>query len=461
MNKGERVTLDISSMNSEGEGVARVGDEKFVVFVEGALPGEKVLCRVARSGKTYAAARIVDILSASPFRVQPRCPSYGKCGGCGLQHTSYEAQLDIKQTILADALERIGKVRLPRPISCVPSPKRWGYRNKTSLPVQRGAGGAALVCGYYERRSHNAVPFGRCEVLEHPLEQIVRSAINDLGGANFKGYDEKEKTGDIRHLAVRSGDGETLLGVVSPREISSREFGSLRNISQRLMGKNSSLVGAALNVKKSPDNFIWGPEFKPLCGKNLLTQKLGSYRFDIDISSFFQINSEQAAAIFERAADLIKAKLPPDSRVLELYSGAGGLTAYLAGRAGSVDAVEERRIAARRIEDNMALNGISNVRVHASSAEDFMPGGSAVPGGYDAVVVDPPRSGCDEKVIDGIKRLSPEIVIYVSCNPATLARDVFRLTSDDGVKYALEDVTAFDMFPQTAHVESVSLLTRM
>lgn len=447
-------------MNSEGEGVARVGGENFVIFVEGALPGEKIICRVARAGKTYAAAKIVDILSASPFRVQPRCPSYGKCGGCGLQHASYEAQLGIKQTILTDALERIGKARMPYPIPCVPSSKRWGYRNKTSLPVQRHAGGAAFVCGYYERRSHNAAPFDRCEVLSSPLEQIVRSAINDLGGANFKGYDEKEKSGDIRHLAVRSGNGEALLGVVSPREVSPRELGGLRNISQRLMAQNNSLAGAVLNVKKNPGNFIWGPEFKPLCGKNLLTQKLGSYRFDIDISSFFQINSEQAAAVFEHAAGLIKAKLSPDARVLELYSGVGGLTAYLAGCAGNVDAVEERRAASRRIEDNMALNGIGNVRVHASSSEDFMSGESAVPGGYDAVVADPPRSGCGEEVIDGIKRLSPGIIIYVSCNPATLARDVFRLTSGDGVRYILEDVTAFDMFPQTAHVESVSLLTR-
>ncbi|MDR1965417.1 MAG: 23S rRNA (uracil(1939)-C(5))-methyltransferase RlmD, partial [Synergistaceae bacterium] len=398
MNPGEIVTVDISSVNSEGEGIARLesgGGKNFVVFVPGSLPGERVVCRIARVSKKYAAAAVVDILSASPDRVAPRCPSFGSCGGCRLQHASYPAQMGMKRSILADAMRRIGGIELPGGLHCEPSAKEWGYRNKAILPVGK-------FTGYYERRSHKIVPFEKCPVLEPSLESIVSSMISEHGRIGLKGYEESSASGDIRAIAARSGGagGSALAGVVAAREFNRREFGALKNIHQNIMSGIPNLTGAVLNVKTSRDNFVWGPEFKSICGGKYIAAKMGNYSFDLDISSFFQINAQQAERIFSRAAEIVKSCGP--SSVLELYSGVGSLTAYLASSAERVDAVEEWRPAARLMKGNMEQNGIGNVRVFVQAAERFMSDTDSLKrGSYDAIVLDPPRTGIPDAVTEG------------------------------------------------------------
>jgi 23S rRNA (uracil1939-C5)-methyltransferase len=469
MNPGDIITADIASVNSEGEGVARFGGDGFVLFIPGALPGEKVKCRVAKISKKYAACVVLDILSPSNERTEPKCPSYYKCGGCQLQHASYEAQLEIKKIILADALRRIGKITPPKEAGCVPSPAQWAYRNKTTLPVQSSAGGKSLLSGYYERRSHRVVRFRECAVLAPVIEKAAKLTIAVLEKSGFIGYDERKKTGDIRHIAIKSGALEyagtadkVLTGIVSARDFTAREFGRLKNIGQKLCGENHDQAGAVLNIKPGTDNFIWGPVFKHLCGKKSLNQKLNGYSFRTDISAFFQVNSAQAGIIFEHVKNAVASGKPPE-KLLELYSGVGGLTAYLSGVCGKIDAVEEWRNAARLMKENMEANGIENVEPHEDSAENFMKRDDvATPGAYDAIVLDPPRVGCDERVIEGIKKIAPEKIVYVSCNPATFARDLARLadTSSGRAAYTIESMEAFDMFPQTAHVESVTVLSR-
>ncbi len=459
MRPGETITVDITSINSEGEGIARHGDEGFVVFVPGALPGERVICRVAKTSKKYATAQVTSVEAPSGSRVLPPCPIYGRCGGCQLQHASYPMQLEIKATILRDALRRIGGVEWDRPLVCEPSPKEWGYRNKTTLPVQNKGRGtrASLASGYYERRSHRVVPFTTCAVLEPALERVVRDTIDFLAVSGFKGYDEAAKTGDIRHIAGRCESShdlaELLVGCVCARDPGSREYGKLKNLQQSLAGRNPGLKGTVINIKTGTDNFIWGPLFKTLSGKRFLRQHLGEYEFDVDISAFFQINTAQAERLFSHVTALVASFSP--KKALELYSGVGSLTAYIADSCDAVDAVEEWRPAAQQLSANMKLNGIENVSLHMDAAEKFMQAADAP---YDVIVLDPPRTGCDEAVVAGIRRIAPKGVVYVSCNPATLARDVARLTADG--EYRLEEVTAFDMFPQTAHVESVALLQK-
>jgi 23S rRNA (uracil1939-C5)-methyltransferase len=460
MNPGDIATLDIVSINSEGEGIARAGEDGFIVFVPGVLPGERVRCRVTRSGRNYAAAKPLDILESSPSRVAARCSCYGRCGGCQLQHATYEAQLRMKEIILADALKRIGRIDPPGGVTCLPSAEQWGYRNKTSLPVQQSDCGKSLVCGYYERRTHRAVPFAKCAVLRPSLENIVHLTIEAIAGAGFKGYNEAKKTGELRYIAARAGsvDGcdKVLTGVVSSRNLAPRELGRLRNLEQALGGKHRELVGSVLNIKTSPDNFIWGPVFKSLNGKKQVETQLEGYRFKLDISAFFQVNTAQAVAIFAYVKDCVEKS--SSRELLELYSGAGGLTAYLASCAGAVDAVEEWKPSAERLKENMALNGMDNVSVYAGSVESFFRD-KCVSGRkrYDAVVLDPPRTGCDENVVLGVADISPRMIVYVSCNPATLARDISRITPHG---YFLESVAAFDMFPQTSHVESVAVLRK-
>jgi 23S rRNA (uracil1939-C5)-methyltransferase len=460
MELGETITVEISSINSEGEGIARVGAENFVVFVPGALPEERVRCRVTRLSRNYAAAVALEILEASRDRVEPKCGLYDRCGGCQLQHASYGRQIEIKGEILSDALKRIGRVDYARRIECVPSPEEWGYRNKTTIPVHgAGRGGERIVCGYYERRTHNVVPFDGCAVLHPSISGIMSRTISAISDSGLRPYSESKRTGDIRYLAARAGASggsrRVLTGVVSARTLGAREFGRLRSIHQRLGEEFPELAGAVLNVNSAHDNFIWGPVNRTIHGGRHLDLDLGGYKFRTDLSSFFQINAAQADSMFSCVRRIVESI--GASSILELYSGVGSLTAYLSGAAGHVDAVEEWRPSARRLSENMARNGIGNVEVWAGAAENFMKDrGTPLDAGYDAVVLDPPRTGCDERVIDGVRKLRPRLVVYVSCNPATLARDICRLMMDG--EYKILEITAFDMFPQTAHVETVCAL---
>jgi 23S rRNA (uracil1939-C5)-methyltransferase len=457
MRERDTVQLEIENINSEGEGVARVerGGRGFVVFAAGALPGERVKCRVERVGKNYAAASVTEILEPSPDRVSPKCERYGLCGGCQLQHSSYEGQLRIKKTILTDAMLRIGKIDIGGDVSCALSPTEWGYRDKTIMPVGRSA-------GYYTRRSHRIVPFGGCPVLDQDLERVVTGLISRHMSSGLSGYDEKSGQGDVRAIAARTGrdggDTGVIAGVVAARGLNRREFGALRDAHQKLMSEMKLLKGSSLNIKTSRDNFVWGPAFAPLCGSRFVTADMGGYKFDLDISSFFQVNVPQAERIFSSVRDMVKDS--GASKVLELYGGTGSLTAYLSSVCGGVDSVEEWRPAVKLMKHNMERNCVRNVRVFAESAEGFMAGSAnfAAERRYDAIVLDPPRTGAMPAVISGIRLLAPKKVIYISCNPATLARDAAALI--EGGAYEPEYLAAYDMFPQTSHVESVCVLTK-
>ena len=345
-------------------------------------------------------------------------------------------------------MKRIGRIDVPGGIVCHQSPEEWGYRAKTTLPV-----GVGRRSGYYERRSHKIVPFEGCPALVPALERVIHEMImaNELSG--LRGYDERAGRGDIRGIAARVGVNSALTGTIVTRELCNREFGRLRDIHQKMMSSDRELSGSVLNIKTDPGNFVWGHVFKTLCGSPMVETRLGGYSFFVDISAFFQVNSAQAERIFQRAAEA--AGQSGASRTLELYGGVGSLTAYLAGVADSVDSVEEWRPSARLMNENMERNGIGNVRSYGVSCEGFLRDNAGA--SYDTVVMDPPRTGASGDVINGILSIAPRAVIYISCNPATLARDAARLI-DGG--YELSSLEAYDMFPQTSHVESLCVLTR-
>jgi 23S rRNA (uracil1939-C5)-methyltransferase len=245
-----------------------------------------------------------------------------------------------------------------------------------------------------------------------------------------------------------------LAGTVVSRGLDRREFGKLRDVHQKLMSRSGEISGSVLNIKETRDNFVWGPAFRTLCGSKFLTTLLGEYELGIDISAFFQVNVPQAERIFSRVRDITLGF--GSSETLELYSGVGSLSAYLAGVAERVDAVEEWRPAARLMKENMDRNGAGNVRVFERSAEGFLSGEDGC-GPYDTVVLDPPRTGASEAVLKGVARIAPKNIVYISCDPATLARDAARLA--DGYEISL--LEAYDMFPQTSHVESLCVLTKI
>jgi 23S rRNA (uracil1939-C5)-methyltransferase len=424
MLQGEKMTLEISGINNEGEGVARVGDEHFVIFVTDALPGEKVSCRIVTAKKKYAIAKVLERYNDSPYRTVPRCKIFEKCGGCQLQHMNYTAQLLMKRQSVFDALKRIGGVAADNSVEiseCMPSPDQWKYRNKVSVPVQSTLR-ENFSAGFYRRRSHDIVPFESCPVLLPQLEANTKLLIDEMRKDGFKGYKEsaKKHVNDfIRHIVFRHAKytDESLCGIVGTRNISNKEENIIKNIVEQ---KICAVNGLIYNKNVSKGNFIWGKEFRQICGRSEVNEILGKYNFSFEISSFFQINSAQALNLYKYVSELTSSNSCDE--ILELYSGVGSLTVFLADVAKNVTAVEAWEAASKYILINAGLNGLNNIKAYSGQAEDVIDGFSS--NKYDAIVVDPPRTGCDAEVIKTMIKINPRQIIYVSCNPATLARDV-------------------------------------
>jgi 23S rRNA (uracil1939-C5)-methyltransferase len=441
--------LVVEKISSDGRGIART--DEGVVFVEGALPGEVVEAELVRRKKDFAFARLVRVKESDARRVSPACPVFGTCGGCQLQHASYRLQLEIKVRIVKDALSRIGGFDLRElpDLECVPSPQQWGYRNKASFPVRKIKG--KPVAGFYEADSHRLVRLETCPVNASPLDRLFAVIQRELPKLELNVYDEREHKGALRHVLLRAGlhTGDTLISLVVNGRLNTRNVKSIvglyRPLKEAALGvETPGPMTLTLNHNSRPGNVILGDRTESLKGDGLIGERLDDWTFRYDTSSFFQINSAQAAQLYRYARELAQGR-----NILELYSGVGSLTCYLA-QVGPVTAVEEWGDAVDLMERNMKDNGIANVRSLKGRAEDVM---TDLPGGYDLVVLDPPRSGCERAVLDKILGFAPKRVLYVSCNPATLARDA-KILKEGG--YRLSSLRAFDMFPQTVHVETVA-----
>ncbi|MCL2009550.1 MAG: 23S rRNA (uracil(1939)-C(5))-methyltransferase RlmD, partial [Synergistaceae bacterium] len=436
----------IEKISSDGRGIARTGDG--VVFTEGALPGEVVEAEVVQRKKDFAFARVRRVIQANPQRVEPACPAFGTCGGCQLQHASYALQLEIKAEVVRDALKRIGGLDAVIDLSgvqCSPSPRQWGYRNKASFPVRKIKGKPLM--GFFRADSHWLVPVQSCPVSAAPLNELFSIMQNELPGLRLDVYDEREHKGALRHVILRAGihTGQTLASLVLNGRLNAQNMKSIAGLCRPL----KKLTTLTINHNSRPGNVILGDRTEALKGDGLIGERLDGWLLSYDTSSFFQVNTEQAAALYRYARELARAGESAD--VLELYSGVGSLTCYLA-ETETLTAVEEWGRAVELMEKNLEDNGIHNVRVIKGKAEE-----ADTPGPYDLVVLDPPRGGCERAVLDRIIEMGIGRVIYVSCNPATLARDA-KILKEGG--YMPKSARAFDMFPQTVHVETVMLMER-
>ncbi|MDR1875971.1 MAG: 23S rRNA (uracil(1939)-C(5))-methyltransferase RlmD [Synergistaceae bacterium] len=438
------VELVVGKMSSDGSGIART--DEGVVFVEGALPGEVVEAEVVRRKRDFSLARLVRVKQASAGRVVPACSVFGTCGGCQLQHASYRLQLEVKADIVKDALSRIGgfDLRGLPDFECEPSPRQWGYRNKASFPVRKIKG--KPVAGFYEADSHRLARLEACPVNAAPLNGLFSVIQRELPGLDLSVYDEREHAGALRHVVLRSGlhTGETLVSLVVNGRLNARNMKSIARLYRPLRDAATRMPTLTLNHNSRPGNVILGDRTEAIKGDGLISERLDEWTLRYDTSSFFQVNTDQAARLYRYARERAQGE-----NALELYSGVGALTCYLA-RSNSVTAVEEWGSAVDLMERNMKDNGITNVRSLKGRAEDVM---TNLPGGYDLVVLDPPRSGCERSVLDKILEFGPKRVLYVSCNPSTLARDA-KILGEGG--YRLKALRAFDMFPQTVHVETVA-----
>lgn len=438
----------IERMAHEGQGIGKINGLK--IFVEGAMIGEKCRVKITKSKKHYAIAKIIEILKPSLDRITPKCMYANQCGGCHLQYMSYEAQLSFKTSKVKDSLKRIGHIdtEVYETLGMV---EPWHYRNKSQYPVGRRNNN--VVLGFYENRSHDIVDLENC-LIQHSLIDKVMLTVKDwLEQYHISIYNELSHEGLIRHVVIKVG---YKTGVVMAILVANgKEIPFIDRLVKMLGSKIQGFKCLILNVNTKKTNVIMGEENIVLYGRTYIYDYIGDVKFRISPLSFFQVNSIQMEALYKKTLEY--AGLTGSETVIDLYCGIGTISLFLAKKAKRVYGIE---VVSQAIDDariNAEINGIDNVEFIEGAAEKVMPKIAERGIKPDVIVVDPPRRGCDEKTLEAIARVSPDRVVYVSCNPATLARDL-RYLEDRG--YKTEEVQPVDMFPQTHHVECVVKVQR-
>ena len=448
LKKNQIFTVGIESYSSDGYGVCRV--EGRAVFVPRAIVGEQWRIRIVKVSASAVFARGEELLSPSACRVESSCPYFGKCGGCDLCHMRYDEELNFKLSRVNDALTHIGKQSV-RATEILGSEKTERYRNKAIFAVAESEGSAAY--GFFRERSHQLIPIDKCLLQDELSEKVAASVVQFMNENAIPAYDEESGRGVVRHVfcrrALHTGDAVACI-------VAARGFGSATGILVEALRQSCpELSGIVLNINKSRGNTVLAGDFYTLWGRDDITDSLCGVRFNISPQSFFQINPPQAEKLYARAVEY--AAPARDSLVFDLYCGAGTISLCLAQRAGQVIGAEIVPEAIENAKKNAEMNGISNTEFLCADAGQAAAELAARGLKPDAVVVDPPRKGMSEEAVAAVASMAPERVVYVSCNPATLARDILRFNS---YGYTLQKVTAVDMFPRTCHVETVVCLSR-
>ena len=445
--KNDRLVVHVEDLTHDGAGVAKV--DGYPLFIHGALPGEKVLIHVLKTLKSYGFAKLIQIEQESPFRVTAPCPVFDTCGGCQIQHLSYEGQLNFKQKLVRDAITRIGKLPdVPvHPVKGMEHP--WRYRNKSQIPF--GQENGRVVAGFYQTRSHNIADTDICIIQTPEADTIMTGLKKNLTDMGIEPYEEQTHRGMLRHVVVRKGRAteEVMVVLVTKKKKFPQREQAIELI-KSLVPETASIVQ---NVNPEKTNVIFGDETITLWGKDIIEDQIGDVRFEISARSFYQVNPEQTEVLYGQALEY--AQLTGNETVIDAYCGIGTISLFLAQKAKYVMGVE---IVPQAIEDakrNAALNGFSNTLFEAGPAEQVIPRWYKEGREADVLVVDPPRKGCDEQLLRTILKQRPTRVVYVSCNPATLARDL-RILEDGG--YRTKEVQPVDMFPQSTHCEAVAWL---
>jgi 23S rRNA (uracil1939-C5)-methyltransferase len=447
--KNREYELNIDSLGINGEGIGRI--DGFALFVERGLPGERVRVKVLKVCKNYAYAKLLEVLSPSPVRVAPPCAYFGRCGGCDLQHLSYSEQLEYKTKTVRDALVRIGGIKSPNVLQTIGMDNPWRYRNKGQFPVAGEKGSEAV--GLYASASHRIIDIDSCLIQHEVSDSIIAVFKEFMRRYGVPAYDEVTQRGIIRHIVskIAFSTGDVMVIAVTNTDKLPLSDELVAMLREQIPG----LKSVVQNVNTESTNVVLGSRNKVLWGESFITDMIDNLSFRISPLSFFQVNPVQTNILYDRA--LQYAGLDGSQTVLDLFCGIGTISLFLARRAKFVYGVEEVSQSVKDAEVNAKLNGILNVRFICGDAKvvfDKMQSDTKI----DVVVVDPPRKGCEPELLDGILKLSPARVVYVSCNPATLARDVKHLAQGG---YELIEAQPVDMFAHTGHVESVVLMSRV
>ncbi len=444
-------TVDITGYTAEGAGVARLEDG-MIVFVPGALAGETCLIRLQKVNRNAAWGKPEEVLTPSPARIAPDCPWFGRCGGCQLRHMTYEEELRFKRARVHDALSRIGGLEL-RTESIHGAADILRYRNKVQFPIARVASGRFCV-GFYRARSHEVIPVKDCLLQPEEAALLRRALLKWMARWGVSAYDEKRHSGLLRHLFLRFAQTGVLCCLVINGE-PGRRLPQEEDLVYSLRAAVPALTGIMVSYNSERTNVVLGRESRVIWGQDWLDETLCGLTFRLSAPSFFQVNRAQTEVLYDLVEEY--AGLTGTETVLDLYCGTGTISLVMARHAGRVLGVEIVPQAVEDAEENARRNGMDNAQFwcgDADSAAKRLLDENLRP---DVVTVDPPRKGLAPEVIQTIAQMSPRRVVYVSCDPATLARDLKRFRESG---YEPERAAAVDLFPRTHHVECVALLSR-
>ena len=437
------VNLDIIDINYEGMGIAYLNDK--CVFVEGAIEGENVDCCIDFENKSFYRGHVVKVLKSSPMRIKPKCDVYDKCGGCQLLHLDYKESLKYKLKSVNNTLKRIGDIDFEvKEIKGMD--EEVPYRNK--VQIKAGCVNSRLALGYFERRSHNIVPFTNCILQSEEINEICNFIKNILNEFHLDAYDENTKKGLIKHIMIRENKYKEMMIVFV---LASKNFKCEKEIVSKLLNRYNNIVSIIKNINEKDNNVILGDKFEVLYGKDEIIDEILGLKFKISHYSFFQVNRSQTEKLYSKVLEYVG----KSENVVDAYCGVGSISLNLAKVSKQVYGIEVVSEAIDNANANKELNGINNVDFILGKVEDKIQD-LLKEQKIDCVVIDPPRKGLDIKVIDAIKNTNINKLVYVSCNPATLARDLGLLKD----KYEIKDMCLVDMFAYTTGVETIAVLER-
>lgn len=451
MNINDEFEVEIEKLSNLGFGISHV--DGMVIFVENACPEDKLKVKITHVSKNYANAEIVEIIKPSEHRIEPECKMLKVCGGCQLQFIEYDYQLKLKQQIVKDAMHSIAGAEI-EVRETVSSPENYHYRHKVQYPISQTKTSRRILAGYYKQKSHEIVNIKYCPIQPEICDEIIEYVRNTAFNYAITGFNEKKHAGDLRHVVLRvsKATGKVLVTLVVN---SSKMFEKLKDFAQDIYDNFKLVSGVCVNYNPKKTNVIMGDTTELVAGKDFIKERIVDKTFRIGSNTFFQVNPNSAENIFEFVKKQIKDDYETPN-VLDAYAGVTTFGITVSDIARKVVSVEECKEAVDFAEETIKLNEIKNVELHNMDTAMFMEKElKTKKRKFDVIILDPPRKGCSEKSLELSLKLCRGEIIYVSCNPATLARDLKYLIANGG---EVQFVQPFDMFPQTYHVENVAVI---
>ncbi len=449
LKKNDIYTVEITGYGTGGEGIGRVED--IVVFVPFTVVGDVAEVRIVKTHQSYCYGKVDKLLSPSAQRVTPPCSVFGKCGGCQVMHMEYAQQLDMKRQIVQDCISRIGKLNchVEEPIA---AQQLYHYRNKIQIPVGQEKNGE-LVTGFYRSGSHDIVPNERCLIEPIEVETVKNTVLAWMRLCHIAPYDEQKKCGIMRHIYIRiaEGTGELMLVLVTAQ----KKLPCKEELLHALAQTEVKMATVVQNIQPKPTNVVLGKENIVLTGSGKIRDEVDGLQFLISPGSFYQVNTKQMVKLYQTA--MRAAQIQKTDIVFDLYCGTGTISLFAARQAKKVIGVEIVPAAVQDAKENMRLCGVTNCEFHLGDAAEVTAKLYEKGERVDVVIVDPPRKGCSPEAVQLLVKLAPRKIVYISCNPATLARDLALLESQS---YHTQKIQPVDLFVHSAHIETVAVVTR-